>query len=195
MKHGLFLIACAATIAGCSKEPEVNAKNASVGEVAEKVQEATGGASFIQAGRWESKMTLVDVEVPGMPPQVAQQMKQSMSAMSKKVMETCLTEADVKRPKEDFFAGNAKGCRYDHFTMSGGKIDAAMSCKSEQGGGGAMTMTINGNYAPDSYSATTVMNVTNPGESQGMTMKSQMESHRVGECKGDEINAKQGAEG
>jgi hypothetical protein len=194
MKHGLFLIASAAMIAGCNKQPEVNAKNASVGEVAEQVREATGGGSFIQPGRWESKMTLLDVDVPGMPAQVAQQMKQSMSAMQEKVMTTCLTDADVKKPKEDFFAGNAKGCRYDHFTMSGGKIDAVMSCKAE-GGGGSMTMAINGTYAPDSYSATTVMKVTDPGEGHGMNMKSQMESHRVGQCKGDEINASKEREG
>ena len=36
-----------------------------------------------------------------------------------------------KRPKEDFFAGKNNQCRYDHFNMGGGKIDAAMRCAGE----------------------------------------------------------------
>ncbi|HEY6662935.1 MAG TPA: DUF3617 domain-containing protein [Sphingomicrobium sp.] len=188
MKHSLVLLACAAALAACDKGPEINVKNASVGEVAEKMREAGADGSFIDPGRWQTKITVLDIDVPGMPPQMAQQMKQTMGKFQEHDYATCLTPADVKKPKEDFFAGKNKDCRYDHFTMSGGKIDAALRCSGN--GPGAMTMTINGNYSRDSYDATMAMDVSGGPGGKGMKMRSRSESHRVGECRGDEINRK-----
>jgi hypothetical protein len=189
MMKALMLIACALPFAACNKGPQINEKNANVEEVAQKVQSATAGQALIQAGRWESKVTLLDMQIPGMPPQMADRMKQTMAKVQNATIDSCLTEADVKKPKEDFFAGKSEGCRYDHFTMSGGKIDAVMQCRGEGGGKGAMTMTINGTYSPDRYEATMAMDVSG-GREGGMKMKSHTESQRVGACRGDEVNAK-----
>ena len=189
MKYSLVLLACTAALAACNKGPEINVKNASVGEVADKVREASASGSFVDPGRWETKVTLLDIDMPGMPPEMAQRMKQSMGKFQEKAYATCLTEADVKKPKEDFFAGKNRDCRYDHFTMSGGKIDAALRCSS--GGQGTMAMTIVGTYARDSYDATMAMDVSGGPRGQGMKMRSRSQSHRVGECTGDEINSKQ----
>lgn len=193
MKTIFCVVACALPLAACNKGPQINEKNASVAEVAEKVREAGGTESLIDPGRWETKVSLLDVDIPGMPPQMANQMKQSMSKMQEHNFASCLTEEDVKRPKEDFFAGKGEDCRYDHFTMSGGKIDAALRCEGKREGG-AMTMTINGSYSRDNYEATTAMNVSG-GREGAMKMRSHSESHRVGQCRGDEINAKEGAQG
>lgn len=187
MKAALLLIAFALPLAACNKGPDINVKNASVGEVAEKVRAAAANESLIEPGRWESKVTLLDMEIPGMPPQMAGRMKETMAKVQGGTIETCLTEADVKRPKEDFFAGRSKNCRYDHFTMSDGKIDAAMSCSAEEGG--SMTMTMNGTYSSDQYEATMAMDMAG-GHEGGMKMKSHTVSHRVGQCTGDEANAK-----
>ena len=44
----------------------------------------------------------------------------------------CLTPEQAKRPQGKFFNEQAaNNCRYDHFTMGGGKIDAAMRCNCE----------------------------------------------------------------
>src|SRR6476619_5398418 len=145
MKMVLCALACALPLAVCNKGPEINEKNASVAEVAQKVREAAGTQSMIDPGRWETKVNLLDVDIPGMPPQMATQMKQTMSKMQEHNFASCLTEEDVRRPKEDFFAGNSKDCRYDHFTMSGGKIDAKLRCEGKSSGG--MTMAINGSYS------------------------------------------------
>ena len=85
-------------------------------------------------------------------------------------------------------SGRSKNCRYDHFTMSGGKIDAQMNCAA--GDGGTMSMTMNGSYSTDSYEATMAMTSSGNGKMSGMKMKSHTESHRVGACKGDEMNFK-----
>ena len=190
MKHSLVLLAGLAMLAACNKGPEINVKNASVGEVAEKVREAGSSGSFVDAGRWETKVTLLDIDVPGMRPEMAQRIKSSMGQVQDNTYATCLTEADVKKPKEDFFAGKNRDCRYDHFTMSGGKIDAALRCAGQ--GQGSMAMTITGSYARDSYEATMAMDVSGGPRGQGMKMRSHSEAHRVGECTGDELNAKKG---
>ena len=192
MKIILCMIACALPLAACNKGPQINEKNASVAEVAQKVRDAGGGQSFVEPGKWATKVSLLDVDIPGMPAQMAGQIKQSMAKMQEHSFESCLTEADVKRPKEDFFAGNNKDCRYDHFTMGNGKIDAALRCEGKSQG--AMTMAIKGTYSPDSYEATMAMEVAG-GREGGMKMRSHSESHRVGQCTAAEIKAKNGGEG
>ena len=192
MKTAVWVIASLLTLAACNKGPDVSLKNASGGEVAEKVREAAGDESFVEPGKWQTKITVLDVNIPGMPPQMAQQMKQTMGKMQEHSYESCLTEADVKRPKEDFFAGRNNECRYDHFTMSDGKIDAAMHCAGKPSG--AMTMAIKGTYSRDSYEATMAMDVSG-GREGGMKMRSHSESHRVGQCTAEEIKAKTEASG
>jgi hypothetical protein len=192
MKSAALLIACALPLAACNKGPEVHEKNASVAEVAQKARQAAGSQSLMDPGRWETRVSLLDIDMPGMPPQVAAQMKQSMGKMQEHSFASCLTAADLKRPKEDFFAGANKDCRYDHFTMSGGKIDAMLRCEGKPAGG--MTMAMTGSYSRDNYEATTAMDVA--GGPQGhMKMRSHMESHRVGQCRGDEDNAKRETKG
>lgn len=185
----VMLVACILALTACNKGPDISVKNASVGDVAEKVRQAAGDSSLVEPGRWESKVTVLDVEAPGLPPQFMAQMKQSIGKVQGGTVTTCVTEADIKKPREDFFAGRSKNCRYDHFTMSGGTIDARMSCASDRGG--TMNMSVTGTYSPDSYEATTAMTMAGAGGKMGgMKMKSHTESHRVGACKGDEINFK-----
>jgi hypothetical protein len=93
--------------------------------------------------------------------------------------ESCLTEADVRKPKEGFFAGANKNCTYDHFTMAGGTIDAAMTCKD---GGATSTMTIKGSYSPDNYRATSTMALKNSASPGGMTIKASVDAKRIGDC-------------
>ncbi len=186
MKHGLVLVASAAALAACNKGPDVDVKNASVGEVAEKVRDAAGTDSLIEPGKWETKITMIDIDVPGMAPQMAEQMKQTMARFQEHGFTSCLTEADVKRPKEDFFAGRNHNCRYDHFTMSGGKIDAALHCEGRSN----MTMSINGTYSSDAYEATMAMDVAGGPEGKGMKMRSHSQSHRLGQCTPEELSEK-----
>jgi len=192
MKHCLVLIAAVAAVAalaGCNKSPQVDAKNASVAEVAQKVREANAGGTFVNPGKWQSKVTIDAFEVPGMPPEFAARMKSRMAQMQERTFETCLTKEEAKRPNEDFFAGRGSACRYDHFTMGDGKIDAQMRCGGTDGATQVMTMV--GTYAPDSYNMQMAMSRQGGRNvAAGTTMKMRIDSHRVGECTGNEMNAK-----
>ena len=112
MNRAAVLIALAFPLAACGSEPSVDEKNASVEEVAEKVREASRGDQFIRPGKWLSSVTIEEMDMPGMPPEAAEQMKRMMAQSHSS--ESCLTEEQVKQPKEEFFSGN-ENCRYDHF--------------------------------------------------------------------------------
>ncbi len=168
-------------LAGCDSGPEVSATNASVAEVAAKVEAARLDETFFRAGKWTVKGQIEDIQVPGMPAELADRIKQAGAGMDG--TESCVTEADVKKPAADFFTGN-KSCKYDHFTMGNGKIDARMRCGA---GGGTQLTTMTGTYGPENYRMAMTTAMENPAQSsatgmEGMTMKLSVEGKRVGAC-------------
>jgi hypothetical protein len=186
MKHAAALIASFAVLAACNKSPQVNEKNATPAEVAQKVRESAGDQAFVRPGLWESKVTIEQFDIPGMPPDMAQRMKTMMAEKQEHGFQTCLTAEDVKRPKEDFFAGKNNQCRYEHFTMGSGKIDAAMHCGSKSGGNQVMQMA--GTYSPEAYQMQTSMKMTGSSAGEGaMSMQMRIDARRVGECTGKQV--------
>ena len=180
MKPVICVAASILTLAACNKGPEVDLHNASGNQVSTAVQQsiATTGNTMVQPGLWESKVSVLEMNVPGIPPQYADRMKQELAKHRNDSNRHCIKPEDVKKPKEDFF-GADKSCRYDHFTMGGGKIDIQMWCREEN-----LTQTTNmaGSYTPTSYSLD--MNSSGSGPQKGMTMKMHVDAKRIGECTG-----------
>lgn len=172
----ILAVAAAALVAGCNNDPEIEMKNASVSEVANEMREAKT-ASFVNPGRWEQTATLLDIDAPGMPPEAKEMMSKAFGQAQ--VHDVCLTPEQAKGPREDFFTGADKNCRYEHFNWGGGKIDLKLNCKHPQA---TQTMAMVGEYEPNSYTMT--MTATNQGGGpQGeMTMKMKVDAKRVGEC-------------
>lgn len=170
-------------LAGCGGGgPSVSAQNASVNEVAEKVAAATTDkdAPLVQPGRWEGTMTIHEMDMPGIPPQAKEKLQARMG--QGRTFISCITPEEAKA-KKAFFTGDAadKSCKYDHFEMGGGKIDAAMQCTRETG---KMSMVMNGSYAPEEYHMAMTSKAEGAGPMAGMSMKMSVEAKRVGECKG-----------
>lgn len=182
MKYAALMIACALPLAACNKSPQVNARNASVAEVANAVSKSgIAGENFIRAGQWQVKGTLEEMNVPGMPPQAQAEMKRVMSQVQNNNFEYCVTPEEARHPGGKMFTGKDNGdCRYDHFTLGSGKFDAAMRCEG-QAKGQVMTMAMNGTYSPDAYSSHVAMTVEG-GPQGSMTMKMRSEARRIGEC-------------
>ena len=187
MKRSILALTIPLALAACNQGPEVDERNASVEDVAAKVREATGDGRFIRAGEWTSTSAIEEMTVPGFSAEENARMKQVMAKSGSHEFTTCLTEEDVKQPEGKFFTGNDQ-CRYDHFTMSRGKIDAAMRCQAT--GGGTQVMTMTGSYAPDSYQMRMEMKGEGmPGASGAMTMRMRVDSKRIGECSAAEAKA------
>ncbi|MBT2187904.1 DUF3617 domain-containing protein [Sphingobium nicotianae] len=172
-------------LAACDKGgPTVSATNASTAEVQEKVAAASGGgdALMVEPGRWEGTMTMHDIQLAGMDKMPPAARAQMISQMGKaKTIISCVTPEEVKA-KNGFFKGlDDKSCKYDHFTLAGGKLDAAMSCAHD--GGAKVSMTMNGSYSPQAYHMD-IASRTSGNSPMGMSMKMTMDAKRVGACRG-----------
>lgn len=175
MNRTILLLSLALPLAACGSEPTVREENASVEEVSERVREASREQGLIRPGKWVSTVSIEEVSIPGMPADTAERMK-SMLAQTRAV-ESCLTPEEAKQPNATFFSGNEQ-CRYDHFTMTGGKIDAVMRCQQD---GAMQVMQMEGTYSPGSYQMRMRSTTEGPG-AEPMTMQMNVEAERVGEC-------------
>ena len=101
----------------------------------------------------------------------------------RRFINVCLTAEQAKSPKEDFFAGADKNCRYEHFNWGNGKIDLQLNCKHPNA---TQTMVLVGDYEPDSYTMTMTATNEGGGPAEQMVMKMKVDAKRTGVCKGDE---------
>lgn len=164
------------SLAACKKESVV-AKDESVESVAKKVQAANLKPT---PGRWEASMKFEKMDIPNMPPQAKEAMNKQMNVTQ--TFASCLTPEEANQPNGSFFQKGAENCKYEHFVMADGKIDAAMVCKERNT---QMKMTMAGNYSETQYD----MHVTSQGDMQpGMPMSVEMSiaARRTGECNGSE---------
>lgn len=176
MYRAMLCLGLVLPLAACGSKPSVEETNASVEEVSQKVREASRDQGLIRPGKWISTVTIENMAMPGMPPETRQRL-QSMLQQTR-TAEVCLTEEQAKKPSADFFSGNEE-CRYDHFTMTGGKIDAAMRCSH---GGTTQTMQMAGTYSPTSYEMRMKSATAGGPSGEPMTMEMRVQSHRVGDC-------------
>jgi hypothetical protein len=162
-------------LTGCHKR-SVEAQNATPEAVASKI-----AASGIKprAGRWEATTQLDKIEVPGMTPQMRAAMEKGMA--QKNSFASCLTQAQADKPEAGFFQSKDNRCKFDNFSMSGGKIDAKMRCNEADG---QHTMTMAGTYTPESYNIHMDMNGKEGGQAVSMSLSTK--ANRVGECRGNE---------
>ena len=165
--------------ASCGQGDTTGADNEGVESVAERVAEIDHRP---MPGRWESQMTIEKIEVPGLPPEAKDMMKQHMGKLGSTA--SCLTEEEAANVDGEFFKPESQsGCTYNNFSMGGGKIDASLTCED---GAMSQTMTMQGEYSEESYA----MRITSDGTVQGqpMSMAMTIESRHVGECNGKETS-------
>ena len=167
-------------LGACDNSPKVDLHNASQKDVAQAVRQSgmMTGDTMVEPGLWQSKVTIHDMNIPGMPAAFADKMKQSMAEHQQQSSKHCLTKEDVKKPKEGFFAGADKSCHYGHFAMGGGKMDIQMVCDMD---GATQTTNMSGTYTPTTYSMDMSSHGSAGGE-KGMVLKMHVDSQRIGEC-------------
>lgn len=173
----LIALSTALALAGCGSEKAVTAKNESVSDVAKKVSDA--GLKF-NPGRWDSTMKFVKMEMEGLPPEAKEMMAKILG--KDRTFASCLTKEEAEKPDGKFFGQADKRCKYDTFSMGGGKIDAKMTCNAEQG---TQTMMMQGSYTPDTYEMTMSINGAGP-EGKAMSMEMRISAKHNGECTGKE---------
>lgn len=181
MRRLNLLIAAPLALTACDSGKTVTAENASITEVAE----AARGAAKFEPGKWETKVSFVSADAPGLPPQMADVINKQMAAQAEQTHSSCMTKEMADKPAGALFAGKDSGeCRYERFEMGGGKIDAVMACKSPGGGGHDMRMVMSGTFSSAAYDMASEMKMTMPGAAgtAPMTIKTKVMGKRVGAC-------------
>lgn len=166
-------------LAACDKGPQVKVENATPAEVARQVEKSGAADTRLQPGQWRitSKLSLMDAQ--GLPTGAAEQMRRVMERTSTDLQ--CITPEQVSKPNSEIFAGRQNShCTYDRFEMGGGKISAALRCPGAEGQ--QMRMTMEGSYAPTSYTVNTVMDMQSPAQGQKVKMAMSATGARIGEC-------------
>ena len=185
MRHALLIAAAMLALPGCSKS-SVNERNASVEDVAKAVAGASTSTRFTP-GRWETSVKVTGIDAPNLPPQA---MAGAKAAMTKAhVIATCLTPQQAAHPEQSFFNRDVRNCRYDHFTMGDGKIDAALTCGGPAGGSATApqsSVKMAGKFDATHY-AMTMATRAEQGPAGAMTINMAMDAHHVGACRGDEM--------
>lgn len=167
--------AAALLVAGCGKKPDVDARNASVAEVANQVA-AAGVTVKMKPGKWSTTAKVESVE--GLTGPAADAMKQAMMKAPVQTFEVCLTQADVDKPAGEMFNKGMENCTYDHFTMGDGALDAKMTCKMNRQ---TVTSALKGSFGPESYQVASTTEMDQPGIGHLVT-RTRIDSKRVGDC-------------
>ena len=184
MRRSICLLCLTLPLAACgSGGPTVSATNASAADVQAKIAAAGGDGQMVKPGRWEGTMKIDDMKMPLLPPDQQAKIGDKLGKENKIV--SCVTPEEVKANKAFFTGNDDKSCKYDHFTLGGGKLDAAMACGEADS---KMTGTMVGTYSSDRYTMTVTSDTTGPKNQPYATMSTKMtvDMKRVGECRGTE---------
>lgn len=174
--RSMFLVSLAAlTLAGCGSGTDGDGD----GKISDKeVAAETTKATLPEPGLYKATVEIEEMTIPGMPAGMADQMKQQAAAQM--TIENCLTEADRENMVKEMAPQAGGECTYDKYELSGGKIDAKMTCKTPDGGTAVTTMA----GTVSSTGVDMVMeNTVSGGSAAGTKMKMRMKNQRVGECK------------
>ena len=138
-----LLAMVAVILAACDSGPEVDLTNATPTEVAEAMKKNGATRIMVRPGKWTSTVAVLEMNSPGMPPEMQAQMKARLG--QPRTVEACLTAEQVDNPER--MLGNVPStCRYDRYTMGGGKINGTMRCEQQ---GMIQEMTVAGTYSTD----------------------------------------------
>ena len=170
-------LAATAILAACNSSPTVTANNATGKQLQQKIA-AAGDVQMISPGRWEGVMHVSEMKMPGLPP--AAQAKLAEARGDQKIV-SCVTPEEVKQSKASLFGGMGDDCKYDHFTMGGGKVEGTATCDH---GGSKTKTTVSGTFTSDTYHMAIHSEGSGAGPTDQMSMTMSADAKRVGECRG-----------
>lgn len=172
------LASLALPLAACGKKQESNGPKSM-----EEVKQEAAKLDRPSPGQYKQTMEIMQIDVPGMPPQAAEQMKAMMR--KSQVREFCLTREDSDKGFRDMYkdVGKRDGqCTWSRFDANGGKLDAQMNCKAPQGGSGLITLA--GTVSETGSDVTMSMDMSGAAQPMGnMKMTMHMTTQRLGDCK------------
>ncbi len=128
-RFALVLLAGAATLAACGEEKPLTSEQ--VLTEARALQKPTPGL-------YATTTKLVSFEVPGLPPEQADRIRQQMTGLTSEPQPQCLTRAQADRGFEDMLREIGEGinqqrCAFTAFDTDGSRLSADLSCSGMAG--------------------------------------------------------------
>lgn len=145
---------------------------------------AAGGAAatLVRPGRWTMKATTGDIELPDVPPDMANIGAAEPETTS---FDFCMTAEMASDAESRAFTGIAgANCAFQSHSMRGGKIAAKGLCRRGEGPPEQVMMT--GAYEPERYHIRQMFEQDGGPFVGRMKYELTIEARRVGECTGDE---------
>lgn len=174
MRTLLLPIGLCVALVACGSD--VSLTNATTDQVNAETK-AAGISMKVKPGEWQTEVEVTKVEMPGLPPAVADQMAKSIGKSTTHT--SCITEAKASEPGE-LFADDSGKCTYDKFEMSDGKVNLEMRCPGPDGSNASMLMKVKGHFSADSIYATNEIKISG---TSAIEMRGNINSRRIGDCK------------
>lgn len=173
----MMLAALTAGLAACNeKAAEKSGEIAATDAMSQAQIKAQVDKVQLKPGQWEGRFTVQDIDMPGAPAGVKDQMKGVMNQTSLKY---CVTPEEAANPSGKMFSGQEnKNCTYSGFEAKDGAVKGHIQCKGEEGG--TMNATMAGSYAPDNYMMDMDMKMGGAPQGMSMSMKARSEGKWIG---------------
>ena len=147
----------------------------------------SGSSDSIQPGQWEMTTRMTEIEVPGAPEALANQMRTAMANQAQ-TESRCITPEEAANPTRGMMnpTGKAEGCTFTDQTFAGGRISLAGSCPAP-GGQGTVTTNLTGTYTATTMETQVRAEVqaganAPPGMPRTVRMSGTMTGRRTGDC-------------
>lgn len=180
MRSMILTTACL-TLAACGESTSADADGDGT-ITTDEVIAATADMAKPEPGRWEVNSEVIEMEIPGMPPEM-RDMAKGMFANMFSSMNYCLTPEQAEQDPEELWKNTQGDCTWETFEMDGDSVNAKAVCQG--GDGGTMRMTMSGTHTPTSYSSDNEMQIQTP-QGDGV-IKVHVEGRHVGDCDGSEM--------
>jgi hypothetical protein len=152
----LALSACSEKVSGGSADKDGNGIIDSQERAAEMDYD---GFIPMKAGLWETNFVFLDINVPTLGKAEKQRIMDEVAKNASS--QSCLTEAQAKKPDADFFGGNGAGeCAYEALDVSGQNVRMKLSCGMDSMGG--VDMELAGVMGDTEFSYDSTVNVRLP---------------------------------
>ena len=168
-----------AMLAGCGPTADLgNSPAANAGAAAN-----SGPAAALQPGMWETTAQFTAIHAPGLPPQMAQALREAMSQPQSRTF--CLTAERIGNPTGALAAVEAAAnasCRFEPGGFANGAINVRGLCSGPEG---AQQMSVTGSYTATTMTGTIDWRLPAPSSGEGaqsVRFEGRMTARRTGEC-------------
>ncbi|TIX50606.1 DUF3617 domain-containing protein [Alteraurantiacibacter aquimixticola] len=147
---------------------------------ADEMADAVEEGDMPQPGLYSSTQELIELSMPGVEDDMLNILRSAFEEGAQEESTYCLTPEEAANAREEMLKGMAESdCTITRMNMSGGNIDAAMSCPTGQGVTGDVTLT--GTMASDGADMEMAFVSELPGMGDAR-IRMRVKTERIGEC-------------